>query len=434
MQETRTKSKYKNIGFQFAVFCIFFAGVNCNAQTFTNSDLINLLNKNPKTNAPVDSIAELVSLLPQELRKNFTFVFDSRSPLKDSISASYPRVVLFSDDARFMLTFTGDPAKPGADVIETMSFNDKSSAFELYARKLPAAIRRGETFSTDTKSCMKCHGEDPRPIFDSYPLWPGFYGSIRDTFFEDSALTRNEKKNFLSFKRKQGKTGVYKNLIYTSQSDVAPFLEPAKINRKENIADLKVLESLPNTRLGMALTELNRKRIYRKLVKAIPNNEKKKLYLRELLDCGTSKVTRADVKNITALMQIENTDRLKRLGIKDNDPIKKLSHMEELTFVRELAQVDWIARDAGTGREDWSMALETNSLSYFDGILSGEYQGRSFYGKEDLIFELLKDLTESDPSYKDYFSTRGPYKGHRFGVRLDISAALKSCPTLISSN
>ena len=422
-----------NILFNFAALFIFIGAVVCNADTFTNEDLFKILNKNPNTNAPVNNIAELIPLLPLELRQNFTFVFDSRSPLKESISPSYPRVILFSDDARFMMTFTGHPGKPGADVIETMTYNEKNAAFEMYARKLPAAVSRGETFSTDTKTCMKCHGEDARPIFDSYPLWPGFYGSIRDTFFEDSALTRTEKKNFLSFKGHQGKTGVYKDLIYLRATDVAPFLEPSKIKRQENVADINVLESLPNTRLGMALTELNRKRIYRKLVKAL-STEKKKTYLSELLDCGPSRVSRADVKKIAAMMQIENTDRLKRLGIKDDDPVRKISHMEELTFVRELAQFDWVTKDAGVSRDDWSMALESNSLSYFDGILSGEHNGKSFYGKEDLIFELLKDLSETDQSYKKFFNTRGPYKGHRFGLRLNISSALESCPLLITSN
>src|SRR5215467_7632885 len=80
---------------------------------FTEARLQELLQHNPSTGRPVDSIAELVPLLPEELRKNFTFVYDSRSPFKSGISGEYPRVILFTDDARLILTFIGDERQPG---------------------------------------------------------------------------------------------------------------------------------------------------------------------------------------------------------------------------------------------------------------------------------------------------------------------------------
>ncbi|MBV9218001.1 MAG: hypothetical protein JO366_17410, partial [Methylobacteriaceae bacterium] len=71
---------------------------------FTEADLEKLLAKNPATGRPVDSINELVPLLPRELRSNFTFVYDSRSPFRSSISPDRPRVILFSNDGRLVLT------------------------------------------------------------------------------------------------------------------------------------------------------------------------------------------------------------------------------------------------------------------------------------------------------------------------------------------
>ena len=55
---------------------------------------------NPQTGRPVDSVSELVPLLPDELRRNFTFVYDSRSPFKAAITPQLPRVILFTDDGR----------------------------------------------------------------------------------------------------------------------------------------------------------------------------------------------------------------------------------------------------------------------------------------------------------------------------------------------
>ena len=67
---------------------------------FTEARLRALLAHNPQTGRPVDSVSELVPLLPEELRRNFTFVYDSRSPFKAAITPQKPRVILFTDDAR----------------------------------------------------------------------------------------------------------------------------------------------------------------------------------------------------------------------------------------------------------------------------------------------------------------------------------------------
>src|SRR5579864_6638262 len=74
------------------------------SEPFTEAKLRELLARNPQTGRPVDSVAELVPLLPAELRRNFTFVHDSRSPFKASITPQRPRVILFTDDTRLVLT------------------------------------------------------------------------------------------------------------------------------------------------------------------------------------------------------------------------------------------------------------------------------------------------------------------------------------------
>src|SRR4030081_1987662 len=109
---------------------------------FTEARLQELLQKNPATGLPVDSVSELVSLLPRELRENFTFVYDSRSPFRSGISPEFPRVIMFTNDARLVLTFIGDERQPGFDLLETMSFDYESAKFELHAYLLPAAERR----------------------------------------------------------------------------------------------------------------------------------------------------------------------------------------------------------------------------------------------------------------------------------------------------
>ena len=399
---------------------------------FTEARLRELLAHNPQTGRPVDSVAELVPLLPDELRRNFTFVHDSRSPFKASITPQKPRVILFTDDARLVLTFIGDDTQPGADLLETMSFDAEQAKFVFNAYLLPAGERRAWRPSAAEAKCERCHGADPRPIYDSYPLWPGYYGSVLDTFPRDR-LGEKERRNYAAFAAGAARAGVYKDLVHPTGTPVAPFLDPRlfKDNTVELEADL--FPYLPNARLGIALTELNRKRIYRKLAAGpgFAANEKKMLAL--LLECRPG--DRPSVKDMRAIrdqLKSENAARLKRLGLIASDPHKDRNDMQEIKFVRELAEVDAVARMAGVDRSDWSMALEPGSLAFFDGVLSGISNGKSYYLKEDLILELLSHLREREPIFARYFSAENVFAdlGYPFGTIVDLATAAKSCHLL----
>ena len=401
-------------------------------EPFTEARLQELLQRNPQTGAPVDSISELVPLLPRELRENFTFVYDSRSPFRTGISPEYPRVILFTNDARLVLTFIGDERQPGYDLLETMSFDYESAKFELHAYMLPAAERRAWRPSPQEAQCSRCHGADARPIFDSYPLWPGYYGSVQDTFPHDR-IGQKEARSFAAFQANAAKTGVYKDLIYPSGSPVSPYLDPRLFKDNTVTLDPNLFAYLPNARLGMALTELNRQRIYRKLASGDGFAANEKRILSKLLECRPAdQPDRASLRAIVEALQAENADRLKRLGLLPGEPYKARDDMLELQFVRELAQIDAVAKLAGVDRSDWSMAKEKSSLAFFDGILSGISNGHSYYLKEDLIFEILEHLRDREPAFRKYFAWSNVFEdyGYPFGHRVDLAKAAKSCALL----
>lgn len=401
-------------------------------QKFTEARLLELLRENPATGRPIDSISELVPLLPVELRRNFALVYKSRSPFHAAISPQYPRVILFTDDARLVLTFIGDERQDGADLLETMSFDDSTAKFEFHARLLPAAERRAWRPSPGAANCARCHGADARPIYDAYPLWPGYYGSVLDTFPRDR-LGNKEADDFAAFSATTAKTGVYKDLLYPTGSPVSPFLDPKLLKENTIELDSALLPYLPSARLGMALTELNRKRIYRKLAAGPNFTAREKDLLAMLLECRPS--DRPDpraVRSIELELRSENAARLKRQGLLPSDPWTIHNQMSELLFSRELAEIDWVARRAGVDRSDWSMALERNSLAFFDGILSGIYDGKSYYLKEDLIFEMLSHLSEREPAFRKYFAPANLFAtyDYPFGRRINLGRAAMSCPLL----
>jgi hypothetical protein len=214
---------------------------------------------------------------------------------------------------------------------------------------------------------------------------------------------------------------------------VSPFLDPRKFKDNTVELDPELFPVMPNARLGIALTELNRARIYRKLAAGpgFAANEKKMLAL--LLECRPSdRPSREGMRAVLEQLKTENAARSKRLNLLPSDPHKARNDLQELKFVRELAEIDAVARMAGVDRSDWSMALEPGSLTFFDGVLSGISNGKSYYLKEDLILEMLAHLRMREPVFAKYFSAENAFAdlGYPFGTIVDLERAARSCHLL----
>jgi hypothetical protein len=147
------------------------------------------------------SIDELLDLLPESFRSRHVIAFKSDSLQK----ASYlrPRVLMFNADASFILAFNGDPDLGGYEAIETLQFNYEENRFELEEftfaedlkvrqaaltkkndrKALADLLNRSDREGPNAKTCLGCHRQDPRPNWDHYPVWPGFYGQVDNMIF-----------------------------------------------------------------------------------------------------------------------------------------------------------------------------------------------------------------------------------------------------------
>jgi cytochrome c553 len=375
-----------------------------------------LLAHNPGTGAPVDSVDELLPLLERDLRDNFTLVYATRSPQRD-VDPLHPRAVLYRPDGRLVVAFTGDPAGASRDVLDVMHFSDTTRAFELERFVLPAAARRDPALAAlargngeaNPSECRRCHGADPRPIFESYFVWPGFYGSIRDRLLAGSAELATYRA-FLA--AKDAPTSIYRWLRFAPGSQVSPYaFEPTAS---------EAVEFAPNMRLGMALTELNRKRIARTLEASPVFPIYRDKLLTALLGCAAMPVGGAARARVRAAVDAENAAKLDRAGVTD-PALRGGLRMAELNSVANLADLDYLARVLDVSRADWSMALETGAWSLFDGILSGMVGKRDFYFKEDVLLELLPAAATN--RYALY---------GRLGARLDLPPAIAGCGELLA--
>lgn len=130
----------------------------------------------------IQSIEALLPLLPESYRRHYVLVYNSRS--RQDASMDHPRVISFGSDARFILTFNGEPGARGLNDLEIMEWSD-TDGFQMREIRFPSvgasgshgSSHRGVTFDSNPTSCRECHGAVSRPLWNSYPFWPGVYGS-----------------------------------------------------------------------------------------------------------------------------------------------------------------------------------------------------------------------------------------------------------------
>lgn len=120
----------------------------------------------------VRSIDALLPSLPESHKKNVVFVHDSRSLQMATHEA--PRQIMFGYDGRFLMAIGSVPDDPGSDFVEFAEFNDQTGFYEYGEISFAGAEPH---LTRNPKSCEACHGAPARPIWGSYPDWPGVYSS-----------------------------------------------------------------------------------------------------------------------------------------------------------------------------------------------------------------------------------------------------------------
>ena len=128
------------------------------------------------------SVEQVLPYLPISFRSHYALAFHSRSLQ----SATYlnPRVILFGNNAKFILTFNGSAEQTGFNALELAEFNELSKTFSYQEILFPVASastegdnpKQVQFSSKNPDKCIACHGQQVRPIWDSPPVWPGMYG------------------------------------------------------------------------------------------------------------------------------------------------------------------------------------------------------------------------------------------------------------------
>lgn len=206
----------------------------------------------------VGTVEELLAALPEAQRRNYALVFDSRS--LQAASFENPRVILYGPDARFVLTFNGAPTQRGFRVVETLEFIAATGEFHTRELEFPerpggaAAVRVSEV---NPERCTRCHGGPPRPLWDSFPLWPGAYGERYG-----ASLSDRERAGLARYLAQQPAHPRYRYLL-----DVARFADSRTFRPGAGGQYAATVREPPNAELSADLGNLQLQAIAARLIR-----------------------------------------------------------------------------------------------------------------------------------------------------------------------
>jgi hypothetical protein len=177
------------------------------------------------------------------------------------------------------MTFNGSPKQKAYEMLEVMNFNNDLKTYEFFEIEFNEKqisgrppYRISESGGPERK-CLACH-QGGRPLWETYPHWPGFYGSSDDF----PALQKNAYRDLTSmipglqprltrewnnFKKQHLTQGRYR------------FLQPLK----SSLVDGPGSEPRPNADLGVGIFINNMKRITSLLTNAIPADPRQRSLL-----------------------------------------------------------------------------------------------------------------------------------------------------------
>lgn len=325
---------------------------------------------------------EILPCLPQEHLEHFTLMYASRSAQKECIDPENPRVILYGKDARTIVAFPSNPKTAKCDSVEILELNEKANSFEFNRINFS---QEKIHFKENPSLCFQCHGTDPKPIWDSYPLWPGAYGSASSSI----GLSQDEENNYKSALRKQSSN----RLKYLRLDDR--------------------LNDVQNVKLSILLYVMNGRRIYR-LMKESPKFQSKRWQvLSTLFGCQgdlkeVSDNVSADVKAKKDILLRQKADRIKRdqITAKRRSPVDTEFLVSDSSFAQEVVMFDKIGKLLGIPTDNWFTSLTPGEVLLAAGATPHDWN-TIFSNVMDGIFKAaIADIEGDIPNSTEYFRTK----------------------------
>ena len=408
------------LGFTLGTLCL---GTECTAKPIPGTLTIENLRLAAKA---ASSLEGFLQSLPQEFRSRFVLAYKSRS--LQSASFETPRVLLFSSDASLILAYNGLLSREssgrghfGAGSAEVVAFNFERCGWDFYRIDFSKILATESGITTNKwdanpQKCTSCH--QGKPIWDTYSLWPGFYGSYDDGIKVDS----DEGRGFAKFRSLAHQHPLYSKLVGLSDGEVLteivrfnldkileregyeslPTVEYNVVHqytqthtnlfelfdRGQNYADLEN-GPRPLEKLSYELTKLNAARITKELAK-IPDVHQLSI-LGLLMGCYRKGPYRevvpwenhleflppglrenalgklkTNLENVKERTDVYHQKKLQRLGSSAGLLDGREKNFESKDHLNKIkSSVMYVLEDVGLNMDQWALTLDRKSLSFF---------------------------------------------------------------------
>lgn len=201
----------------------------------------------------VKTVEELLQKLPEAYRTFFVLQYDSHS--NHSSNDTHPRVIFFGPDAKLLVAFSGLPSDSFFNTAEMIEYEPTTASYNFYSihfeEKAPNHVE------VNPQDCLRCHGFDPKPNWESYSLWPGAFGSLHDRVLPGT----KEHHSFQEFLKTYQQSSRYQFLP-------APFHIESEDAFGARTYYLSNAGMGPGSTLSILLGFLNRDRIAKRIVQS----------------------------------------------------------------------------------------------------------------------------------------------------------------------
>lgn len=394
---------------------------DCSEMPMSYPDLAAIA-KQPGINNQID----FLRAIPPGTLQTFTFNFNSKSAQGPGVSPEMPGIVRMSQDGKLVLRYTCDPSKPTYNKIEVLTYDDSTEKYKMASIDLGKP--RDHRVEENPKLCLSCHnpgGEkspvvDPRPNWQQYDQWTGFYGSEDDTFVYGNSRTgtgnpvtreeiRQQQANYLNFRQNQKDNPCYSSLPWPENPD--PLYPYSNNGRNSDYT----------RRPGLKFTEvqchLAGRRLARKFREKPEYNQIKYALAMSSLGCREFKPSQ-----ITQVVPEARANNFQRPRAQDiDDAAAPGTHFS--------AHYE-VGRAMGFRNMDWTMNFNQNESASYNCGLSGGNNLAGMYGDitigDVMQGELMKDVSSGIPALKGKISTtRGESEsfGRNFACIDDLGGA-----------
>lgn len=350
---------------------------------------------------------DFINSLPAGTLQNFTFTYKSESAQGAGVSREFPGVIRSSSDGKLVVRYTCDESKSTYGKVEVLTFDDKTKKYKMADFDFQKPVNPHKV-TENPKTCMRCHNPggpdsapDPRPNWQPYDQWNGFYGSQDDAFGVNSTSGIKhsqeeldlEKSDYQSFRLKQKDNPCYSSLPWPKDGG-----EPIFPYSKTKIGS--DLARRPGLKITVTQCHLAAQRLARRISSKPEYKYIKYALAMKTMGCKDGYRPSQIQSVIPEFQDLPNSydNRYKNTG----NP-RHSSNAYSLHYL--------VGKKMGINENEWTMHYGKDKEASFDCGAQHDVKGKTDIGMGDIMEgELMNGLSQELPGLAGTFRTT---KGER---------------------